>query len=196
MRSLSNRCCAGAEEFRLPAARPARYDPQQRPSPFRPDPGAGGFPVKWSLMEILLLKLSLTQEDLNNVIAKNLDGSESIRDLKVRLLTEGVRVSGVYPVAFFKVRFDTLWALSVRGREVAARLADLSVAGAPAGMVRGSLLEMLSANLAQEQGARVEGESILVDPDALLARIGLVGRCNLTAVRCEAGRIVIEGGVP
>lgn len=147
-------------------------------------------------MEILSLKLSLTEEDVNNFVAKQLGNDQTVRDLKVRLTPEGVRVEGVYPVAFFNVRFDTLWALSVRGREVAAHLAALNVAGAPAGLVRGTLLEMLGAHLAHEEGARVEGETVLVDPDALLARLGLAGRTNLAAVRCEAGRILVEGGAP
>jgi hypothetical protein len=147
-------------------------------------------------MEILALKLALTDEDLNNFIARHLGADQSVRDLKVRLTPQGVRVSGAYPVAFFNVRFDTLWALSVRGREVAAHLTDLQVAGAPAGMVRGTLMEMLAANLEHEEGIRVENETILVDVDALLSRLGLAARMNFTAIRCEVGRAVVEGGVP
>jgi hypothetical protein len=147
-------------------------------------------------MEIVSLKAWVSEDDLNGVAARSLDGEESVRDLKLRVLPEGVRVSGAYRVAFFNVRFDTLWSLSLQGGEVAARLADLNVAGAPAGMVRGTLLEMLAANLARDEGARVEGESIVVNPDALLARFGIAARTNLRAVRCEAGRIVIEAGAP
>ncbi len=146
-------------------------------------------------MEIVSLKAWVSEDDLNGVITKNLASDESVRDLKVRLLPEGVRVTGAYRVAFFNVRFDTLWALAVQGREVAARLADLSVAGAPAGMVRGALLEMIASHLAREEGARVEGESIIIDPDAMLAAFGMSARTNLRAVRCEAGRVVIEAGV-
>ncbi len=147
-------------------------------------------------MEILALKLWVSEDDLNGAIARNLGSDESVRDLRVRVLPEGVRVSGAYRVAFFNVRFDTLWALSMEGREVAARLADLSVAGAPAGLVRGTLLEMLAGKLGQEEGTRVEGESIRVDPDALLGRFGVAARTNLVTVRCEAGRIVVEAGTP
>jgi hypothetical protein len=147
-------------------------------------------------MEILSLKLALSEEDVNNLVARHGGNDPPVRDLKVRLLPEGVRVSGAYPVTFFNVNFDTLWALSVEGREVAARLADLKVAGAPAGLVRGMLLEMISGNIAREEGARVEGESVLVDPDVLLTRVGLTGRMNLRAVRCEAGRVVVEAGPP
>jgi hypothetical protein len=148
-------------------------------------------------MEILSLKLSLSEADLNNLVARHLGSDQPVRDLQVRLRPEGVGISGAYRVAFFNVRFETLWALSVQGREVAAQLTDLRVAGAPAGLVRESLLEMIGANIAREEGARVEGESILVDPDLMLGRLGLTGgRANLTAVRCEEGRVVVEGGAP
>jgi hypothetical protein len=145
-------------------------------------------------MEILSLKLSLSEADLNGLVARHFGADQSVRDVRVGLGPEGVRIAGAYRVAFFNVRFDTLWALSVAGREVAARLADLRVAGAPAGMVRETLLDMLSANIADQEGARVEGESILVDPDVILGRLGLTGSANLRAVYCEPGRVVIEGG--
>jgi hypothetical protein len=147
-------------------------------------------------MEILALKLAVTEEDVNNLVAKHLGADQPVRDLKVSLTPQGARVSGAYPVAFFNVRFDTLWALSVRGREVAAHLAELHVAGAPAGIVRGTLMEMLAANIDKEEGVRVEDETVLVDPDVLLGRLGPAVRTNLTAVRCEAGRVVVEGGTP
>jgi hypothetical protein len=147
-------------------------------------------------MEILSLTLALTDEDLNNLIAKHAGTDPPVRDLKVRLTPQGARVSGAYPVAFFNVRFETLWALSVRGRELAAHLAELKVAGAPAGMVRGTLLEMLGANLEEKEGTRVEGETVLVDPDMMLRRVGLVGKTNLKAIRCEDGRVIMEAGAP
>jgi len=145
-------------------------------------------------MEILALKLSLTEEDVNNLVARHLGSDPSVRELKVRLTPDGVHVAGAYALAFFNVRFDTRWILSLQGREVAAQLADLRVAGAPAGMVRSTLLEMLAANLENEAGLRVAGDAILVDPDVLLTRLGLAARTNLTAVRCEAGRIIVEAG--
>ncbi len=147
-------------------------------------------------MEVLALKFAVTEEDVNGLLARHLGADQPVRDLKVSLTPQGARVTGAYPVAFFSVKFDTLWALSVRGREVAARLAELHVAGAPAGIVRGTLLEMLAAQIEQEEGLRVEGEALLVDPDRLLGRLGPTVRTNLTAVRCEAGRVVVEGGTP
>ncbi len=164
---------ATAAAFRLPLAWPARYHP---------------------FMEILSLKAALTEDDVNGLLARHLDGEVPVRDLRVRLTPEGVHVMGTYPVAFFKVKFDTLWALSVREGELAAHLAGLQVAGAPAGVVRGTLMEMLAANIEREPGFRVDGETILVDVDGLLSRVGLSSHTNLRAVCCEAGRIIVEGG--
>jgi len=147
-------------------------------------------------MEILSLKLILTEEDLNNLVAEHLDEDEEVRDIKVRVVPEGVRISGTYPVTFFNVRFETLWALSVRGREAVAHLAELRVAGAPAGLVRGMMLEMVSSQIAREEGVRVDGESIIADPDVMLRKLGLNARTNVTGIRCEAGKIIVEGGVP
>ena len=39
-------------------------------------------------MEILSLKLSLSEEDVNNLIAKHLGDDQSVRDVTVRLLPE------------------------------------------------------------------------------------------------------------
>jgi hypothetical protein len=150
--------------------------------------------TKWSRMEILSLKLILTEDDLNNLVAEHFPKDETIRDIKMRVVPEGVRVAGAYPVTFFNVRFETLWTLAIQGREVAAHLAELRVAGAPAGLVRGMMLDMLRSEIEREEGARVEGESILVDPDAMLRRLGLNARTNLKTIRCEIGKIIVEGG--
>jgi hypothetical protein len=145
-------------------------------------------------MEILSLKLTLTEEDLNDLVGEHVDEDEQIRDIKVRVVPQGVRVSGAYPVTFFNVRFETLWSLSIRDRQVEAHLAELRVAGAPAGLVRGMMLEMLSSHIAREEGLRVEGESIFADVDVLLRKLGVKARTNLTAIHCEAGKLTLEGG--
>ncbi len=147
-------------------------------------------------MELLALKLLVTEDDVNALIARHLPADQPVRDVAVRLTPEGARVAGRYPTAFFNVRFETTWDVSVREGRVAARLADLNVAGVPAGMVRGILMDMLGTTAAREDGVSVEGETILVDPDRFLARAGLSGRANLTALRCGEGVVVLEGGTP
>jgi hypothetical protein len=145
-------------------------------------------------MDILALKVVMTEASVNGLIAEHLPASQPVRDLQVALTPEGIRLAGTYPVTFFKVTFNTLWAIAVSDGQVIARLAGLQVAGAPAGMVRGMMMEAVADNLKGEEGFRVEGEAIFVDLDRLLARFGLSARTNLTAVHCEHGRLILEGG--
>ena len=150
--------------------------------------------TNWAPMEILALQVSLTEADVNGLIAPHLGQDQSVRELQVRLTEQGVHVAGAYALSFFTVHFDTRWVLSVSNHEVAAQLADLRVAGARGGLVRSTLLEMLAANLEHEGGLRVENDTILLDPDAVLARLGLAARTNLKAVQCQTGRVIIRGG--
>ena len=146
-------------------------------------------------MEILSLKLILTEDDLNNLVAKHLPKDEQVREVKVRVVPEGVRVSGAYPVTFFNVRFETLWALSIQGREAAAHLSELRVAGAPAGLVRGMLLDMvLRGNRTRRGSCALKEKASLPIPMCCCGRLGLDARTNLKAIRCEIGKIIVEGG--
>jgi hypothetical protein len=145
-------------------------------------------------MDILALKLVMTEADVNGLVAAHLPANQPVRDLRVSLTPEGIRLSGSYPVTFFNIAFHTLWAIALSEGRVIARLAGLQVAGAPAGMVRGMLMEAVADNLRGEDGFRVEGDSIFVDLDRALGRFGLSARTNLTAVHCENGRLVLEGG--
>jgi hypothetical protein len=144
-------------------------------------------------MEIQNLKLLLTEEDINTLVARHLPAEPSLRDLHVQLTPEGVLVTGAYPMPFFSASFQTSWTLAVRGGHLTAQLTDLKVARVPVGLVRGMLFEMLTDTVASLDGLQVEKELISVDVDRLLQRnLGLSTRTNLRTVRCQAGQILVE----
>src|SRR5438270_12873816 len=95
-------------------------------------------------MEIHLLKLLVTEQDINTIVARVLAKEPQVRDVKVSLGPNGVHVSGVYPTAFMSVRFQTLWEVSVQAGKVAARLADLKVVGLPVTMLRPAIMAAIS----------------------------------------------------
>src|ERR671932_113917 len=103
-------------------------------------------------MEILGLKLFVTEAEVNDLAKKHLPDDGAVEDLRIRLTPEGVLVSGEYPALRFKVPFETLWELSVAGPEVRARLAAIKVAGIPAGILKGALLKMARDAVGQEPG--------------------------------------------
>jgi hypothetical protein len=154
-------------------------------------------------MEIQALRLLLTEQDLYRFAV---EGGGSVRDLRLRIAPEGVHVAGTYPTSLMDVPFATLWHLSVRDGRLLARLGRMQTGNGNGdsafdvftlispGAVRATVMNAIARALPGEDGLRVEGETILVDPDRLAARRGWPLRTNLTAVRCEPGALLIESG--
>lgn len=145
-------------------------------------------------MEIHTLKLSVSEQELNELVAEAPSGKHTVENLRVRLTPEGIVVLGDYPAMFMKMAFETLWEVKGIGSIVEARLASVKVSGLPAGMLRGVLIKTLRDLLANEPGVRVTDESIHVDlsKHTTLQRLRL--RVHLTGVRCTEGNLVIEAG--
>lgn len=145
-------------------------------------------------MEIQQLRLLVTEADINALVARALANEPQVRDVKVALTPEGIRVSGVYPTAFMSVRFETLWSVAVEMGKVAAALADLKVVGLPVGLLKPTIMAAVSEALAKEESIQVMGDRIQFDLDKLLHKNGVQGKTNLTRVSCNAGSILIEAG--
>ena len=88
------------------------------------------------LMEILALKVLITDQSANRLAAEAMPRDLGLRDLRVRFAPEGAYVSGAYQM-LVSVPFETLWELSVQGGRIAARLAGVNqTGGAAASMIR------------------------------------------------------------
>jgi hypothetical protein len=155
-------------------------------------------------MEIQTLRLLVTETDLQDLLRKQTPGAPGVRGLAVRLVPEGVRVTGVYDASFLDVPFELLWQLSVHRGQLVARLADVQAGpglGEMAldvfnllspGAARTVLMDAIARALQGQDFARVEGETVVVDPDRLAARNGLTVRFNLVGVRCGQGSLLVE----
>lgn len=145
-------------------------------------------------MQIHALKLSMAEETINSLLAEYLPKESAVEDLRVNLTPEGIRITGQYPTMLMKMAFETLWEVQGIGSVVEARLASIKVSGLPAAMLRGVLLKTIRDALANQPGIAVEDGAIRVDLSQLPAtrKVGL--RINLSAVRCDAGQLVIEAG--
>ena len=159
-------------------------------------------------MEIHALKVLFTEQDVNGLIAKGMGSNRhmEVRDLRVRLAAEGVYVAGTYEMRIVDLPFESLWQLSVLQGKLAARLATFQPLGSLAGKAlgltgffkKGSLSTLLMQALADalrpNEAFQVDGDTLLCDLDRLLTDQGFVARTRLTAVRCDAGNLVIEAG--
>lgn len=145
-------------------------------------------------MEIHSLKLSVTEQELNELAAEVPSSKSAVENLSVRLTPEGIIVAGDYPIMFMKVGFETLWQVKGAGSIVEARLANITVSGLPAGKLRGVLIKTLRDLLEREPGVRVTEEAIHFDLSQHTALQRLRLRIHLTGVYCTPGHLIIEAG--
>lgn len=145
-------------------------------------------------MHIHALKLSVTEQELNELAAAVPADKSSVQNLRVRLTPEGIVILGDYPMMLMKMAFETLWEVTGAGSIVEARLASVKVAGLPAGMLRTVLMKTLRDLLAQEPGVRVSEEAIHVDLSQHTAVQKLRLNIHLTTVQCSQGNLLIEAG--
>lgn len=147
-------------------------------------------------MEIQTLKLFITEDEANALVAELLPDLDPIEGLKLRLTPEGVLIQGIYPAMMFKTPFETLWQITPLGPEILARLVHVKIAGLPAGLFKGALLRMIRDQVAGEAGVRVEEEAIIVHLEEAARARKVPLRMNVTAVRLSIASAVVEAGMP
>ncbi len=145
-------------------------------------------------MQVHSLKLSITEQELNEWVTALPAGKNSIENLCVRLTSEGIVVSGEYPTLLMRMAFETLWEVKGIGSIVEARLASVKAAGLPATMLRGVVLKTLGDLLAREPSVRVVEESLHIDLSKLTAIQKLHLCIHLTGVQYGPGELIIEAG--
>jgi hypothetical protein len=145
-------------------------------------------------MEIQALKVLLTEDEANRLLAEHARKEGEIENLRLRFAPDGVIVAGDTKALFFKVGFETLWTVAVVEERLVVRLASLKVAGLPAGKFRGLLLKMARDAVAGETGVVVEEDTIRVDVNEALRARRIPVTVRLSAIRCSAGALTVEAG--
>jgi hypothetical protein len=145
-------------------------------------------------MEIQSLKLLVTEQEVNAMVAREAAAGGTVRDVSVRFTPDGIQVKGKYHMVM-PMPFETLWRVGIEGGKIVAQLADVRVVGFPAAMLKGSLMSVIVESLAADGALQAQGDSLRIDLDRLLAQRGFPARTNLTAVRCETGKLFIESAL-
>ena len=142
-------------------------------------------------MELQALKLLVTQQDINELLARYLTGDIGLENVQVRIAPEGVYVTGDYPM-LVRVSFETLWELDAQAGKVRARLAGLKAMGLPATVFKNAVLKAIEEAVLNEAWLSFENDTMIVDLDRLLAEKGIQAKTNLNSVQCLAGDVIIE----
>jgi hypothetical protein len=138
-------------------------------------------------MEIELLKLTVSDVDLNHLASQSFVWPEAIRNVRFVITPIGVRVTGVYQ-QFIGIPFQMLWHLSVFEGKVIGRIEAVKAGFISIGFIKKYLLNLLAA----ATNIEIRDGMLVFDVDAVLADKGWPMRANLTSVRCTLGSLIIE----
>jgi hypothetical protein len=141
-------------------------------------------------VEIRSLTFVATEADLNELASQIFPRIERIRDLRISIVPEGIRVRGTYQ-QLFGIRFQTLWQVFVSQGKVVARLAELKAGSLSLNFLKTYLLDTIAAAATVLE---LRDETLLFDVNALLQDKGWPVRTNLTSIRCDYGSLTVESG--
>jgi hypothetical protein len=142
-------------------------------------------------MEIHVLKLLITDKDLNDVAARRLTLDDEVRKLRIQITPQGVRVTGVYQM-LVTVAFETLWEVTALKGKLTARLSAFKALGIPVSLFKSMVMGAVKDAFTRHDAIQVDGDTVLVDLDQWLAKQGMPLETNLTLVQCRPGYLFIE----
>src|SRR5262245_60351997 len=130
-------------------------------------------------MEVHVLKLSVSESDLNELLRKYLPADQPIEDLAVRVSPRGLIVSGVYPL-FINVKFETHWELALQRGQITARLDHFKALGVPGTIFKSAIVKLIEDLAGAEDWLRSTGDTIWIDVDACIAKYAFTAQTRLT----------------
>lgn len=143
-------------------------------------------------MEIEILKLIVTEGDLADLFQKNPTAGSVVRELEIRIETDGVRLKGKYPFALMTIPFDTFWKPMIQSGNLHIKLERINLVGMPASMLQGAFMKAIKKMTAREAGVEVEGTEIVIHVEKALQARGLSLRTNLRDVSCLPGQLILQ----
>lgn len=143
-------------------------------------------------MKIHALKVSLSEQDLNELIKKRLPADHPIEDLRACITQTGLVITGVYPL-FINVHFETHWQLGVDEGHITVRLHQFKAMGVPGAIFKSAIVKMIEDLAKEETWIRFKGDMIWVDVDAGIGKYAFPAQTSFKVLECQAGVIVVEG---
>lgn len=144
-------------------------------------------------MELHALKLSLTEQDLNDLLRKYLPKDVEIDELRVKLSAQGIHVSGIYPF-FIPVRFETIWEVGVEAGHAAARLASFKAMGVPGNIFKSAVVKIVEDIARHENWIRIVGDRFLADVELGCSKYAVLAHLHLKSILVHPGHLVLEAG--
>ena len=144
-------------------------------------------------MELHALKISLNEQDLNDLLRRYLPKNLDVEDLRVTFSAAGVHVSGIYPF-FFPVRFETIWEVGVEQGHASARLASFKAMGVPGNIFKSAVVKIVEDVAKHESWIRIVGDRFLADVDLGCSKYAVQAHLQLKSIEVKPGVLMLEAG--
>lgn len=146
-------------------------------------------------MDIQTLKVLISEHELQELAQQAQPADTPVKNVAVRITTEGVHVSGEAPTPMMTISFESVWRPVVEEGRLTAYLESLKAGGFPATPLRSLVLGMLRDAI-KEPFIQVRDDALVVDVQDLVLRQKLPVQLKfaLKAVTCVAGAVVVEAG--
>lgn len=144
-------------------------------------------------MELHSLRMSLTEQDLNDLLRKYLRNNAEVEELRVKLSTQGIHVSGIYPF-FIPVRFETIWEVGVETGHASARLASFKAMGVPGNIFKSAVVKIIEDIAKQENWIRIVGDRFLADLELGCSKYAVLAHLHLKSIIVQSGKLMLEAG--
>ncbi len=146
-------------------------------------------------MDIQTLKVFISEQELQDLAIQNQPPDSPVKNLTVRVTTDGVRVAGEFPTMMMNMSFESVWKPDVTDGKVVIHLTHLTAAGFPATMLRplvmGALKDAIKEPFVQIDEAVVVDVQEAVREQKLPVSLAFV----VQAVRCVQGGVTAEAGM-
>ena len=144
-------------------------------------------------MELHSLRLSLTEQDLNDLLRKYMPKNVEVEDLRVKLVGGNIHVTGIYPF-FFPVRFETIWEVGVDNGHASARLASFKAMGVPGNIFKSAVVKIVEDIARQESWIRIVGDRFLADVELGCSKYAVLAHLHLKSITVQPGHLMLEAG--
>jgi hypothetical protein len=144
-------------------------------------------------MDVNALELVLTDADLAALVEKHVPADLSIEDLKVTIRPEGLCMQGSYSL-LVRVNFECWWIAEVSAGKIRCTISKLKAMGMPAMVFKSAIIKVLADFAKNEFWMAVKGETVVLDPEYLLARYLAPGHLNLKSIVLGEGTATVLAG--
>ena len=144
-------------------------------------------------MELHKLELSLTEQDVNQLLQKHMPKDVEVDDLHVKFSTQGIHVSGSYQF-FIPVRFETIWEVGVEAGHATARLASIKAMGVPGNIFKSAVVKIVEDIARHENWIRIVGDRFLADVELGCSKYAVLAHLHLKSIVVTPGSLLLEAG--